>query len=444
MGDTQPTPPTRAAETEDASHTEATDVSHPRQAPTAARFYGPVGLTDDLRFQTDPAQARAELERARRERPASEGPTYPERVLGCVLVGAVGDALGGGVEFDEIDAIRARYGPDGLTDYTEAYGRVGAITDDTQMSMFTLDGLIRAHIALRRTGDTDLARHLHRAYLRWLHTQHDPVPEHLLGGWLLDQPDLHHRRAPGNTCLTALRASLDGRRIGTPEEPINNSKGCGAVMRAAPIALWPTTSPAETFRHAAQIGALTHGHPSGYLSAAAFAVIIRQLFTGRDLRTALAQADSELTRTPDSDETIRALHAGWALGLRGRPTPQDLATLGGGWTGEEALAIAVCAALAAHDLEDGLLLATNHSGDSDSTAALAGNLLGAQHGPSAIPTRWLDQLELRPALEQLTGDALDEFGPTPPDLDSGWLDRYPLHDPARGEHATSEPRSGDD
>ena len=42
----------------------------------------------------------------------------------------------------------------------------------------------------------------------------------------------------------------------------------------------------------------------------------------------------------------------------------------------------------------GVILAVNHGGDSDSTGLIAGHLLGAMQGRSAIPNRWLAPLEL--------------------------------------------------
>jgi len=92
---------------------------------------------------------------------------------------------------------------------------------------------------------------------------------------------------------------------------------------------------------------------------------------------ALDTATVELRAWPGHEETLAALQNARHLASRGRPTGEDLETLGGGWTGEDALAIAVCAALSATDLPDGLLLAVSHSGDSDSTGALSWNLLGA-------------------------------------------------------------------
>ncbi len=62
-------------------------------------------------------------------------PDLRARFRGCLLGGAVGDALGAPVEFLDRDSILAKFGADGITDYAPAYGRLGAITDDTQMTL---------------------------------------------------------------------------------------------------------------------------------------------------------------------------------------------------------------------------------------------------------------------------------------------------------------------
>ncbi len=84
-------------------------------------------------------------------------------------------------------------------------------------------------------------------------------------------------------------------------------------------------------------------------------------------------------------------------------------TLGGGWTGEEALAIALLCALtfdskSSNAVENTLWRAAAHSGDSDSTAAITGNLLGAMLGASALPKRWLATLELKDVIERIATD----------------------------------------
>ena len=321
-------------------------------------------------------------------------------LLGSLLAGAVGDALGAAIEFNHLDDIRARYGPSGLTDYAPAYGRLGAITDDTQMTLFTLEGL-----TLARARGADPLRTVRAAYGRWLHTQGGPeVPP---DGRLLDEPELFHRRAPGSTCLNALH----GGAFGTVTERINDSKGCGGVMRAAPAALW-SDDLGEVFAIGAGVAALTHGHPSGYLSAGVLAVLVRQVAHGIDLATAAAAARRELVRWAGHEEQLVLLDRAVRLGTSGeRPTPELIEReFGGGWVGEEALAIGLYAAFAATSLADGLLIAVNFSGDSDSTGAICGNILGARDGVEAIPEHWLTDLELADVVERLADDALATFG----------------------------------
>jgi ADP-ribosylglycohydrolase len=356
----------------------------------------------------------------------------PSKVLGSILAGAVGDALGSPVEFSSIEDIRHRFGPDGVTDYAHEYGGRGKVTDDTQMALFTLEGLIRAHAATRRGTEIDVTLVLQHAYQRWLHTQGEPwdrcggmfaerskSPD----GWLITNPGLFHRRAPGGTCLSALRSFAVNDEVGTPKQPLNDSKGCGGVMRAAPVALW-SDDPAEVFSLAVTSAALTHGHPSGYLSAGVLAVIVSELLDGTELPNAVMVAREQLVRWDDHQEQVSVLDRAVDLAAR-KPDPETIADeLGGGWVGEEALAIGVCTALAADDLAEGLLMAVNHAGDSDSTGAICGNILGAVHGIDAIPPAWLAELELREVMERLTLDAVIEFGPRPL-RDPGWFQRYP-------------------
>jgi ADP-ribosylglycohydrolase len=129
-----------------------------------------------------------------------------------------------------------------------------------------------------------------------------------------------------------------------------------------------------------------------------------------------------------AEETLAALRAARALAAgSSAPGPEAIATLGEGWVAEEALAIAIYCALVADDFEHGVRLAVNHSGDSDSTGAIAGNILGVLLGVDAIPRRWLDELELRDEIEQVASDWIACFGPdATADVDSEeWWTRYP-------------------
>jgi len=209
-----------------------------------------------------------------------------ERFSGCLLGGAVGDALGAPVEFMNLCEIRDRFGIDGIQDFVPAYGRRGSITDDTQMTLFTAEGMIRSAMRILDRGLCATETVTGRAYHRWLITQGErsPVQDSLTEwpGWLFGHEELHKRRAPGNTCLSALRNAPD---VDHPAE--NDSKGCGAVMRMAPVGLMGERlgwSYEETMRTGSRLGHLTHGHPSGYLSAGAFAVIVQALLRGVSLR----------------------------------------------------------------------------------------------------------------------------------------------------------------
>ncbi|MFD8492005.1 ADP-ribosylglycohydrolase family protein [Amycolatopsis sp. NPDC059657] len=332
------------------------------------------------------------------------------RFRGSLLAGAIGDALGAATEFDSIDRIREIAGPDGITDFIEAYGGVGKITDDTQMTLFTLEAMLRARI-----NGGDLVHALQMAYQRWLHTQGVPWnrargPKNTSeepDGWLITVAELFSRRAPGLTCFGELEAYGRTGIRSSIERPVNNSKGCGGVMRAAPIALW-SDDPAEVFKLGAESAALTHGHPSGYLSSGAFAVMVQQLLAGVPLRYAVDVSIKELVKHRMHEEQLTALEA--ALKLDGPPTPERVESLGQGNVGETALSMSVYVALNTDDPNTALLASVNHSGDSDSTGSVCGNLVGAMYGEEALQTSWLNRLELREAIERLADDALAEFG----------------------------------
>jgi ADP-ribosylglycohydrolase len=307
-----------------------------------------------------------------------------ERIKGCLLGGAVGDALGAPVEFLEWSAIEAKFGSQGIIDFAPAYGITGAITDNTQMMLFTAEGLLRAYVRGSSRGACHVPSIIHHALMRWLMTQDYPAAMPVSrDGWLVEQLALWSRRAPGTTCLNALKASL---RLGAVAE--NNSKGCGAVMRVAPCAFF-----ANAFDYAAQSGRLTHGHPTGYLAAGLFADILQRIVDRQDsLEHAVTQSLANYGQKAGMEETRSLIERVLFFFYEGyQPTPQRIGELGGGWFAEEAF-------------EEGVITAVNHGGDSDSTGLIVGHLLGVQYGAAAIPARWLGQLELREVIEQMAED----------------------------------------
>ncbi|MBN9164502.1 MAG: ADP-ribosylglycohydrolase family protein [Myxococcales bacterium] len=331
------------------------------------------------------------------------------RVKGCLLGGAVGDALGAPVEFFSLANIRRRW-REGIADYLEAYGRVGAITDDTQMTLFTAEGVVRAYVRQVERGICSPRAVIHHAYVRWLVTQGvkpraevaamEPWPD----GWLIGERRLWARRAPGKTCLTALAETVT---LG--EAARNDSKGCGTIMRVAPVGLVCQPRGDEGRSPAYELGAdasvVTHGHPAAIVAGGSFALLIAFLVEGLELRRAVDALMAFLAHVAGSDVVTRAL--GGALKLAdegGDPTAEAVERLGGGWVAEEALAIALYCALRAESFEHGVCLAVNHSGDSDSTGSLTGQLLGTAWGHEVIPARWLADLELRDVIGRVADD----------------------------------------
>jgi ADP-ribosylglycohydrolase len=342
------------------------------------------------------------------------GVTFRSRVRGCLLGGAIGDALGAPIEFDSLSVIRRVHGREGLTDLAHDWrGKVGLVTDDTQMTLFTVEGLIRAGVRRSEKGiagaEVDVVRN---AYMRWLDTQDHRSPPAADGlvrtGWLREQTWLYSRRAPGNACLSGLHQNLGPLASPGMPGPVNpGSKGCGTVMRSAPFGL-AASDASGAFRIAAECAQITHGHPTGYVAAGAFAAIVFFLSRGGTVGQAVQETLGLLGGQPAHEETTAAIEAAVALAGEGRPSPEAVERLGGAWVAEEALAIAVyCALVSEDDIERALLLAVNHSGDSDSTGSLCGNLLGARHGEATLPLSWLSRLEGRDTVTELADDLTD-------------------------------------
>jgi ADP-ribosylglycohydrolase len=297
---------------------------------------------------------------------------------------------------------------------------MGAVTDDTQMTLWTVEGLIRAWVRAQLKGISSIEGCVGHAYLRWLRTQGcTPRPEATPSedGWLWHERDLWHARAPGNTCLSAL---LQATRWGA--EANNDSKGCGGVMRAAPAGLLRGQG-AAAFDAGCRVARLTHGHPCGYLSAGVLAAWISGLDEGLDLRPALTKARAALLQQDGHLEVLRALDRAVTLADQGRGDVVP-AALGQGWVAEEALAIAVWSVLVGRDFRDAVQLAVNHDGDSDSTGSITGQVLGAWQGPAVIPASWLAAVELREVVTRLADDLAAAFGGEA-DAEALWAAGYP-------------------
>ena len=358
-----------------------------------------------------------------------------DRFRGCLVGGAAGDALGYAVEFLQESQIKKIYGQGGITQYSLMRG-IAPFSDDTQMTLFTAVGLIRAGAM---DDEDNCVDHINRAYLDWYRTQEEryPLPDTQHAAWLVNVPALFSRRAPGNTCLGALGAGGGG----TPERPINNSKGCGGIMRAAPVGLFFNDrgkTPAQICRLGAETAALTHGHSLGWIPSGAFAQIIHEVAQdGASLTDAvdhsLATAEEVWPETEARHTFVRLMRRARDLAHTDTAPLAAIHQLGEGWVAEETLAIAVyCALKFPGDLDSVLITAVNHRGDSDSTGAVAGNLVGAQLGYSAIPEKYTRDLE---QLDLLLEVADDLWWGLRDDGDPVWHSKYALGTYAPAEKA---------
>ena len=349
-------------------------------------------------------------------------------IRGCLLGGAIGDALGYVVEFMEYAAILRRYGEAGITALVRDFDEgLALISDDTQMALYTANGLLMYDTYQAMGGGAPTPEQcIYDAYRDWYRCQCSGMLPEGNRSWLSELQEMHERRAPGNTCLSALRGGVPG----SMARPVNKSSGCGGIMRVAPIGLWGAGRlPIEEIdRIGAEAAALTHGHPLGWMSAAALTDIVA--------RAALASPDDDLyALTAQCRETMAQLFAGnpflgkllgfidqaVELSRNGVTDVKNLFAIGEGWVGDEALGVALyCALKYQNDFSGAVIAAVNHSGDSDSTGAIAGNIVGAKLGDQGIEARWFDGLELRDTVLELSRDM--ETGVRPEDGE--WKRKY--------------------
>ncbi|MFF3754607.1 ADP-ribosylglycohydrolase family protein [Streptomyces sp. NPDC002018] len=358
----------------------------------------------------------------------AEQQDFRSRVRGCLLGGAIGDALGAGVSALTLAQIRAAHGPEAVTDFVPAHGRRGAVTAATQLTLFTVDGLIRAQVR-RDTGAWHPPTDVHRAHLRWAATQRDWGPDvrRKDNGWLAQEEWLYVRRDPARACLTGFGDDI----MGTLDKPKNpTARDAGALVRSAPFGLLVGWEPQLVCQLAVECAAQTHGHPAAYLAAGAFAVIVHALARTETLDTGVQRALALLAPRPGHQPVTEALQRALGTVRQGIPGPERIAALGEGEAAEDTLAVAVYCALVSEDIRHGLRLAVNHDGPSGATATLCGALLGALHGETALPPAWLAELEGRATLLEIADDFAMEMtqGPalhSPSVTASGWLARYP-------------------
>ncbi|MCM1139028.1 MAG: ADP-ribosylglycohydrolase family protein [Muribaculum sp.] len=362
-----------------------------------------------------------------------------DKCRGSLVGGAVGDALGYEVEFMSLASIIKRFGEKGITRYVTHNG-IAEFSDDTQMTLFTAEGLMNGIIDTKAGKPDEILPYIEKAYLAWYKTQTEQ-PSFIDGSWLSNINTLWSRRAPGNTCMGALE------NISLRNEFKNNSKGCGGVMRVAPIGIFNAAHPhiykyEDTAHLAGWAAEITHHNIASTFASALMATTVENCIQDEKVdRTIFGWiVDGGLSlmnqyfpgHEDELREFITLMKRAMELGKSEVPERDAIRELGEGWVGDEALAIAVFSVMRYVDnFEDCIVCAVNHDGDSDSTGAIAGNIIGAILGYSAIPKHYIENLEIEPVLVSITDDLCADVRIREVNLRVG--DRYVKHLPVEVE-----------
>lgn len=330
--------------------------------------------------------------------------------------GAVGDALGYPVEFITDIEIFDRYGKNGITEY-ELNEDVALISDDTQMTLFTANGLL---LGITRTilKNTKMPLHIYIdfCYKEWYMTQTNRFPLKLKSSntWLINIPELFANRYNGATCVNGIRNP----EMGTIENPLNNSKGCGGVMRVSPIGIFDfgdTKTIEEIDMLGADVSALTHGHELGYIPASALVHILQRIVHNEmtileAVEDMIVTINKLFSNTKHINEFVSLMKKAVKLSKNNIDDLEAIEMLGEGWVAEETLAIAIyCSLKYFNNFEKAIISSVNHSGDSDSTGAVTGNIIGAYLGYENIPEKFTNNLELHNTILEIADDLHDIY-----------------------------------
>ena len=342
-----------------------------------------------------------------------------ENYQSCLLGGAIGDALGNPIEFDSISNIIRKYGKNGIQDLLVNLKGIAEVTDDTQMTMYTADGIIKSLLKTFDKNKLPDLKTIFESYKLWLNTQNYNTNIQKGKGWISELQDLYATRAPGLTCMSAIRGNVPG----TIEKPINNSAGCGGVMRVAPAGLVYYEKPEMAFKVGADCAALTHSNPRGYLSAGFLSGLVANIINGKTIEEAVDATLPILKKYEGNEPVTKLIIKAKELAKTKMEPLAAIEQLGEGWVGDEAVAISTyCALKEPNNFEKAVQMAVNHSGDSDSTGAILGNILGAHLGIDKIPEKWINRIELSKELKLLANDLFVE----PKEIQNA-TKRYPIN-----------------
>ncbi len=281
-----------------------------------------------------------------------------DRVRGYIFGSAIGDAFGRAVEFDSYKQILSKYGENGIVDLiTDDW------TDDTQMMLAIGNALLKTH----DKNETAILDSIAENFIKWM-----------------DDPGY----APGSTCMSGcanLKSGIHWSKSGIPW-----SKGCGSVMRSGVIGFFFRNDMDKLKSIASKSGLMTHAHPTADAACIAGALSINYALKGLKTPQIYEKVRSETLGI--SQEFTDKIDQMARIAQSQTPNREGIISLGQGWVADEAYAMALYSLWRTNNYQDLVVLASNHDGDSDSVACIAGGIFGAMNGISSIPQEWIDRL----------------------------------------------------
>lgn len=203
-------------------------------------------------------------------------------------------------------------------------------------------------------------------------------------------------------------------------------------MRVAPLGTRQHKPIEKLDYEGAELAAVTHSHPLGYMTAAVLVHIINRIIYSKrrqTLKSVVEDARDTVAHIfgagSNTREMIEKINQAIRLSENSGRDIDNIHQIGEGWVAEETLGIAVyCALRHENSFSDGVAASVNHRGDSDSTGAVTGNILGALCGYNAIDSKWKNGLELSGVILEIADDL--SWGRVPRGS-SGWMRKYGYH-----------------
>lgn len=363
-----------------------------------------------------------------------------DNIRGCMMGGAIGDALG----------------------YNVTQHGMALVSSNTQMALFTANGILESETYAEMQSIQVTPTHCYfGAYIDWYHTQtgkndssHPPYG-HIT--WLRDLPRMATKRNPSETCLTACEDFLRN------EVVENSSKDCAALTRIAPLGLWfasltksqqNTYSMVEMAESAAWISEATHRNPLAILPA----IMLSQLIYELALRDEDGSSNYLEDIIGDTIVVLNDIYPGQyleekkhlseltrkALKLRHtkRSESECISELGNCWNADSAWAIAVyCTSKYYFDTQAAIKCAVDNG--NAATGCITGYIMGAMHGCKRLKElnlfcpigkdieNWYELSDIILALAEdiYNGCPIDKFTSADTPDKKQWEDRYCKHLP---------------